>query len=517
MEKKHQTFVLETRKILFVIGMVCVLFSNRASAQGAIDFLNPPTIDEFLGDQPMTRAGRPFVVLASITNPSTVNVSLAVTLKLPGNISSDEETVRQINLNPKQKVILKWTLNSKLPLYEELVLHLSSNNEIITVARLPVRFLPAMEKTSLDYIPEPVVPTKKNERILVGAHNCPLWEFDSYDLWSQLKKHPERTPALGFYAQENPEVADWETKWAVEHGVDFFIYCWYRTSQGGPVQQRFGSALHEALFNSRFQDEIKFTIMWENQNKGTSGVSDEEDLMNNLLPFWIDNYFKRSNYLLVDNKPVLFIYRPEFLVEDLGNVENVRTAFDKMRKACQGAGFDGLWLLGEYRGTDAKHLELMKSLGLDYTFAYCWHVSNSPNPPQAIEEQMDKIKTTQDLGIIPQVVTVSQGWSGWRDEGSIWTLPPKEFETLLRRGKAFVEQLPGDQLSGQMLILDNWNEWGEGHYLLPYTEYGFGYLDAIRKVFTNGQENHVDLIPEDIGMGPYENAYREWLEEKRKE
>ena len=63
-------------------------------------------------------------------------------------------------------------------------------------------------------------------------------------------------------------------------------------------EQRYGSALHKALFNSKFQNTMKFTIMWENQNKGTSGVADEEDLMNNLLPFWMENYFKRSNYLL---------------------------------------------------------------------------------------------------------------------------------------------------------------------------------------------------------------------------
>ena len=68
-----------------------------------------------------------------------------------------------------------------------------------------------------------------------------------------------------------------------------------------------------------------------------------------------------------------------------------------------------------------------------------------------------------------------------------------------------------------MLILDNWNEWGEGHYLLPCTECGFGYLDAIRKVFTNASENYVDIIPEDIGMGPYENVYRKWLKKKRDE
>jgi hypothetical protein len=42
-----------------------------------------------------------------------------------------------------------------------------------------------MAKTKPDYIPEPV-PVKKNSDILVGAHNCPLWEYDSYIRWSQL-------------------------------------------------------------------------------------------------------------------------------------------------------------------------------------------------------------------------------------------------------------------------------------------------------------------------------------------
>ena len=136
---------------------------------------------------------------------------------------------------------------------------------------------------------------------------------------------------VGILPQENPEVSDWETKWAVEHGVSFFVYCWYRASQGKPVEMRFGSAIHEALFKAKFTDKIKFTIMWENQSRGTSGVADEQDLLQNLLPFWIENYFRHPSYLKVDNKPVLFIYRPEFLIQDLGSVENVSKALDRMR------------------------------------------------------------------------------------------------------------------------------------------------------------------------------------------
>ncbi len=356
------------------------------------------------------------------------------------------------------------------------------------------------------YIPEPQ-PVETS--LLIGAHHCPLWEADRPDLWANVVKHPERTPILGFYSQENPEVADWETKWAVEHGISFFVYCWYRASQGKPVEMRFGSAIHDALFKSRFVDKMKFTIMWENQSRGKAGVADEADLMTNLLPFWLQNYFRHPSYLKLDNKPLLFIYRPEFLIQDLGGEANVAKAFDKMRQACRQAGFDGLYLLGEYRGLDPNHLKLMKRLGLDYTFAYCWHVHNNPTPPQAIAAQMNYIRRTQELAILPQVVTVSQGWSGWRDEGSIWTIPPADYETLLRKAKDFVASLPPRELGSRLLLLDNWNEWGEGHFIAPHRQYGFGYLDAVRKVFApDAPEPHTDLVPEDIGLGPYDTAYK---------
>lgn len=38
----------------------------------------------------------------------------------------------------------------------------------------------------------------------------------------------------------------------------------------------------------------------------------------------------------------------------------------------------------------------------------------------------------------------------------------------------FASMLPSNELGSKMLLLDNWNEWSEGHYIAPYREYGFG-------------------------------------------
>ncbi len=485
-------------------------FLIAVTASAAAAEPEPLRVSRFLPDQPVSRAGRPAPVQAILENSGSATVDTQVTLVVPpGMRLVGQESVQAVRLEDGETRRVAWTVQADQAGAYPLRLEVAVGAKLVASELLAMDLLPAVEIRQLPYIPEPVpAPT----RVLVGAHHCPLWEADKPHMWANVVKHPERTPALGFYAQENPEVSDWETKWAVEHGVSFFIYCWYRTSQGGAVQTRFGSAIHDALFKSRFADKLKFTIMWENQARGMAGVADERDLLENLLPYWITNYFRHPSYLKVDNRPVLFIYRPEFLVQDLGGIENVNRALQRMRQACRDAGFDGLTLLGEYRGLDPNHLRLMQQLGLDYTFAYCWHVPNSPTPEQAIRTQLEYIRKTQELAILPQVVTVSQAWSGWQDEGSIWKIPPADFATLLRQAKDFIATLPPDQLGSRMLLLDNWNEWGEGHYIAPYREYGFGYLDAVRKVFSTAPEPHVDLIPEDLGLGPYDTAYRQQTE-----
>jgi hypothetical protein len=373
-------------------------------------------------------------------------------------------------------------------------------------------FLNTMEAIETGTAPKTAsipAPAPVKTSILVGAQNCPLWETNSPQMWDQVVKHPERTPTLGFYDQSNPEVADWETKWALEHGINFFVYCWYRASKTDAVETKFSSAI-DALLKSRFGSQFQFSIMWENQGRdlktwGRSGVTGEKDLLVNLMPFWLTNYFNQSNYLTIDNKPLLFIYDAHKLAADLGGATNVAHAFEQMREMCRRAGFAGVYILSEYRGLDPNELLFRKQLGFDYTFAYIWPISQ---PQRPVGMQMDFIRKRRALDILPTVFTVSQGWTGWRNEGPFYRLPPKEFEALLRQVKGIIETMPSKELGSKLLLLDNWNEWSEGHYIAPHRQYGFGYLDAVRRVFSDAPEQHTDLVPADVGVGPYDSGYK---------
>jgi hypothetical protein len=61
-------------------------------------------------------------------------------------------------------------------------------------------------------------------------------------------------------------------------------------------------------------------------------------------------------------------------------------------------------------------------------------------------------------------------------------------------GDEYMPSLPADSLGRRIIMLANWCEFGEGHFMLPNASGGFGYLDALRDVFTQGGP-HQDLVP----------------------
>ena len=84
--------------------------------------------------------------------------------------------------------------------------------------------------------------------------------------------------------------------------------------------------------------------MWE--NGCGQGVGSTQDLLDNLLPFWIDNYFSHPSYLRVEGKPLLYIWVPRNVTRHLASSPEVRAAFDAMRARCREKGLGGLYIVG---------------------------------------------------------------------------------------------------------------------------------------------------------------------------
>jgi hypothetical protein len=57
---------------------------------------------------------------------------------------------------------------------------------------------------------------------------------------------------------------------------------------------------------------------------------------------------------------------------------------------------------------------------------------------------------------------------------------PERFEALCRRA---AEHVAADPARPPAVLLNAWNEWTEGSYLLPEKRTGTAYLEALRRVF----------------------------------
>lgn len=415
-----------------------------------------------------------------------------------------------------------WDMMSDKPLTGEVAVTVTADGAPAITKAIRVSFTKPVAVTQSQYVPRPI-PGKTD--YLIGAHYFPGWKPGTHVGWSAINPYPDRKPALGWYDESDPQVTDWEIKWALEHGINFFVYCWFREhkSLGAPVTQMLDHAIHDGLFKSKYGSMFKFAIMWENGN--AAGVSSLNDLMNNLFPYWMTNYFKNPSYVLVDNKPVLFVYDFVKLKQSLGGPENVKKAIKLMNAECIKAGFSGLWVNAEYRGWDPWAMRLMASCGFDASFAYCWqNIPSKASDKQAADVQMGNMSKWLSWKYLPFVPTISMGWNpepwitycGYGYSPS-WRLSPGGFEALCKRTKQMMDSLPENQLGHRMALLDNWNEFGEGHYITPTSQEGFGYLDAVRNVFTNGPRKHIDIVPSDVGLGPYDQAYLDWLKNQQKQ
>ena len=61
---------------------------------------------------------------------------------------------------------------------------------------------------------------------------------------------------------------------------------------------------------------------------------------------------------------------------------------------------------------------------------------------------------------------------------------PENFEVALRLAKDYLDRHPEQH---RLVTVNSWNEWTETSYLEPDTLNGYGYLEAIRRVF--GEES----------------------------
>ena len=311
-----------------------------------------------------------------------------------------------------------------------------------------------------------------------------------------------RKPLWGYTNEADPKDVAQKIDAAVAHGVNVFIYDWY-WYEGRPFLE---DALDKGFLGAPNNGKMKFFIMWANHdvNEGWDNtVADkfkngwiwrgtaDDGTFDAISDRWIAKYFKRPNYYRIQGRPVLMVYDTANLIKGLGGEAQAAAALGRLRAKCVAAGLGGLhFMVCDYQ----IRPEWVKKLGIDSATIYNLVHWSSPkgNPDYAAwaQKAAKRFDGQRGTGYPMYFAHASVGWDqNPRYPSSVTTetvvaSTPAKFEAACRRAKDWMDknQQPGQP---KLITVNSWNEWTEGSYLEPDTKWGFGYLEAVKKVFVD--------------------------------
>ncbi len=457
-------------------------------------------IDYFGKSEGVNRVGKPATVICTVRNfGGKLAKGVEARLEVPSGVEvvgSAIQTFDPVSLYLPRSVA--WQVQTNQPSNVPLKVHIeTAQQDIEAEATVDFTNIPKVEQTG--YVPKPQpVPSVVD----VGAFYFPGWQSPAR--WAPILDFPMRRPVLGWYDEANPECADWQIKWAVEHGIDFFMVDWY-WSQGNRHLEHW---LHEAYGRSRYKSHLKWAIMWANHNRpGSHSLEDWRQVTQH----WIDHYLKTDEYYCIEGRPAVFIWSPQNLRNDLEGTDNAKELYALSQKMAREAGLPGIYFVAMSSHSNVGNCRELKSEGYEaftsyHGFQLAEHelgtkyfsfeevVRTSPQVWKDCDER------SSGLDYYPIVDT---GWSSepWHRSSArvIHSRTPERFGRLCQAAREYAEE------NGKKIVcLGPVNEWGEGSYIEPYAEYGFGDLDALRDAFCPPGDYPPNVIPADVGLGPYD-------------
>lgn len=335
-----------------------------------------------------------------------------------------------------------------------------------------------------------------------NAEQNSIEKMDWYNSW-------QRKPLWGYVNEADPEVMEMQIKAALDHGVNVFIYDWYWYDDRPFLE----NCLNDGFLKASNCEQMQFYIMWANHDANyTWDIRNSDkyqtpiwrgavtrEQFENIGKRWISQYFCKQNYYKIDNKPVVSIYELKNFVVGLGGIDAAADAMSWLDNEAKQAGFAGVhfqfvrWngksenknLSGVDGGSIATTAEMIEKLGFNSLTHYQYvHFANIDRDYDDImvdvEKEWEKARSEHTIPYYPHV---SIGWDNnprfkkFRP-GIVKNNAPENFEKALISAKKFADE------SGVSLItINSWNEWTESSYLEPDNVYGYGYLEAIKRVF----------------------------------
>lgn len=272
---------------------------------------------------------------------------------------------------------------------------------------------------------------------------------------------------------KNKDLVSRQLKLLENYNIDGFAiyYYWFSNNTVSNNKMLMKEAIDNFFDESVYMYDRKVYFIWANENwHGTKSIKIENkyddvafsENITNLM-----NYFKSVNYLKINNKPVLFIYHPQYMtINELIKFNSI------LEFACKKNGFAGINIVLNNSHTHHKgflqfNTHASKSLPFNGDFeSYVDSIAFKHNI-QAINFDFDNsarmFKPVRDTIIKYNNVT----------ELSQRRLLNKVVNYYKNTVKNPVENI---------LLINAWNNWGEQMAVEPSEQKGFYFLDLIKEL-----------------------------------
>lgn len=317
-------------------------------------------------------------------------------------------------------------------------------------------------------------------------------------------------PQWGFVNEADPYVMQMQIEAALDHGVNCFIYDWYWYDNRPFLE----GCLTDGFLKAKNNNKMKFYLMWANHD--VNHLWDIRNADENPGVIWqagvnrsqfeymaeriIDKFLVHPSYYRIDNKPVFALYHLETLIKGLGSLKQTAAALKWMNTKAVSYGLEGIHFqlisrqsrkdlagTGEGGGRTATEAEAIQALGIHSLTHYQWvHITDvNRNYPDVLEDVVSVWENLDQSHNIDYFPHVSIGWdNNLRFNEFRPTIlkenTPENVEAALIKARKYLEKR-SDMVP--LCTINSWNEWTEASYLQPDKKYGYGYLEAVKRVF----------------------------------
>jgi hypothetical protein len=326
---------------------------------------------------------------------------------------------------------------------------------------------------------------------LVGVYYFDGWAdrtAANFHVKTMPADYPERRPLTGWY-DDTAQVMHQQVVDARSAGIDFFLFDWYDASRAGnPTDKTLNSAL--ARFKAdRHKHGLKYALLYVNDGSFSVPPTHWDATCRQ----WVQDYLTDPNCQRIDHRPLFVVYNPREMEHTWGGPPAVAAALAHLRQTAKQAGMPDLYLMtcatpGPTNGWN--DLGSLAQEGYDaytgYNYVGIAGTHQGANPYQTLVQGNVEIWDAFAAdGRRPYVPVVTDGWDSrpWAETAFWYERTPAQFADFVGLALHWWRDHPRMHITGQrpFILIEAWNELGEGSYLLPTQGDGDAYLKALRR------------------------------------